>query len=695
MNFLKVLTVALFLLATLFLPGVARCGEGDYDRGVAYLRAGKVDEAIRLLEPLALSRRDDPYLAYHLGVAFTKAGRLDDAYSAYARLSDLSGRKAEDEFRLSVAFTNLGVAYYRDKAFDKARSCLSRSLALDPKDGDCKYYLGLIGMEKGEFDAAIADLNSALALKSGDPKDKAAIQNAIGTAYYRQEKNDRAIEEFTKTLQTDPENIEALYRLGALNYKEGGYSAARPFYERISSRGSLDEVTKKALATAYFNMGVDFQDRDRPGLAADMFGKAEAIRPDDPDIRFYRGYNLMAVERYEDAADELKKALELKPDMPKAKAQLEVAGRFASEKYLSSATGFMGKGDFYSALPLCEKASSFDPACAEVVKGLKEARAGVEADTAARAAKARGLLASGDFVGAVRESRELKRLNPASKASAGLEREVSAKVASVVADYSAKAREAEGRGALGKAAGYYTMLVDVNPDDKASAESARRLKARIDDTRQKAKKALEDGSLASARDSYVTLLKYTPEDEDAKKGMREAEDKIAKEVARQLAKARDAVDSGDIKAASQCVARALELSPGYDEAVALRAKIASRVRETAQRYAREGESYLADGKKEKAAESFRAALAVDPGNDMAQSGLDKVRPSTSASVATVAPGAPDDSVRKLYLKGVEYYTKGMLADAVATWKEVLKLDPDNDKARSSIAKAEQKLRATP
>jgi cytochrome c-type biogenesis protein CcmH/NrfG len=54
----------------------------------------------------------------------------------------------------------------------------------------------------------------------------------------------------------------------------------------------------------------------------------------------------------------------------------------------------------------------------------------------------------------------------------------------------------------------------------------------------------------------------------------------------------------------------------------------------------------------------------------------------------------EDRVRKVYLKGVEHYTEGDLEKAIEAWREVLKLDPANEKASSSIKRAEEKLRQT-
>jgi cytochrome c-type biogenesis protein CcmH/NrfG len=61
-------------------------------------------------------------------------------------------------------------------------------------------------------------------------------------------------------------------------------------------------------------------------------------------------------------------------------------------------------------------------------------------------------------------------------------------------------------------------------------------------------------------------------------------------------------------------------------------------------------------------------------------------------VAAPAAVVDEQEVRRVYLQGVEHYTKGELAEAIASWREVLKLDPKNEKASSNIARAEDKLK---
>ncbi len=643
---IKGILVIFFLAA--FIPA-ALASDADYEKGVAYLRAGKVDEALMILEPLAAKDPGNPFIEYHLGLAYYKADRLGQASDAFEKTQALAKDGAQRDFGLSAAFCNVGIGHFRKKEYDRAGKSFERALSLDPEDGDSRYYLGLVRAEQQDYPGALKELERASALKTLD-KDRALVQNAVGMVYYKEEKAGRAMEEFNKTLSIDPYNIEALYYIGLLNYKENGYAAAKPYFDRIALMGAPDEKTRASLFTTFFNMGVDFQNRDKASAAAEMFEKASTLRPDDPEAHFYRGYNLMALERYDDAVPEFRQAISLKPDMARARAELEVAGKFASEKAQKAGAESMGKGEWYAALALYERAVKLDPSNADAKRGQRQAAAAVEKDTRDRMSKVRARLGRGEYLDAVEEANELLRLNPSSAEAVALGKQTRDRLAAVVEEYFAKAREAEEREALGEASGYYERLLKADPKNQAASDSLRQVNGRMDSERARADKAIEDGQLISARKSYERLLKYRPEDVDVQGRLKKLNEKIASEFARLLERARDAFDGKDYQRAVSIVGKALELSPQSKEALALNRKIGERVEQQQQ-----------------------------------QQQLQQQQAATAG-----AAGA--DEVRRLYLQGVEYYTNGQLQEALSAWRQVLKIDPGNEKAISSINKAEEKLK---
>ncbi len=511
------------------------------------------------------------------------------------------------EFNFAAAFANLGSAYYKAKDFVRSEKSLAIALEADPNDGDARYYMGLVKAEKKEFAAALAELEKARSAKAGDAAATALIRNAGGRIWYGQERYSDAIQEFSAALEADPDNFEALYYMGMINYKENGYSAAKTYFDRIVLKEQADEKTKDALATAFFNIGVDYQNRDKAGQAAEMFERAIRIKPNDADAHYYRGYNLFSLERYEDAASEFRQALELRPDMSRARAQLEVAQRASAESALKEASDASAMGELGSALALYEKAASLDPSNSDAAKGLKEAKARVERDINEKTPAVRAALSKGELPEAKELCGQIVRAYPGNRQAAELEKEVAGRIAAEVGSLRAKAKDAMQREALGEASGWYEKIIALDPTDGPAAKSLSQVQGRIQDERAKAKAAFDEGRLSAARKSYERLVKYLPEDLSAKKGLDDTMARIAAENAR------------------------------IQESEAARA---SQERQAAQ------------------------------------------------------PAASEQEIRRLYLEGVEHYTKGELREAVAKWREVLKLDPRNEKAAGSLAKVEEKIKET-
>jgi tetratricopeptide (TPR) repeat protein len=87
-----------------------------------------------------------------------------------------------------------------------------------------------------------------------------------------------------------------------------------------------------------------------------------------------------------------------------------------------------------------------------------------------------------------------------------------------------------------------------------------------------------------------------------------------------------------------------------------------------------------------AKEKFNEILKMDPNNTEANDYLSKLT-GTAAKVAV-----SKEEIKKLYYDGVSLYLDGQNKRAIAVWQKILLLDPENQEAKSSIAKAEMELK---
>jgi len=149
---------------------------------------GRVDEAIRLLEPLAIGTAADADALNSLGIAYARAGRREDA-----------------------------------------RRIFRRVVAVDPESSIPLENLGMLALDSGELDTARQYFDRAVQV---DPRSSRAHAGA-GNVALRRGDHERAIAEWSRAVQLDPRNADALYNAGTALARDGHLDEARPYLERF------------------------------------------------------------------------------------------------------------------------------------------------------------------------------------------------------------------------------------------------------------------------------------------------------------------------------------------------------------------------------------------------------------------------------------------------------------------------------
>jgi superkiller protein 3 len=129
--------------------------------GLAYLRAGKVDEAITHLgEALRLARPDAAdagILFYNLGNAEAARGNLDAAAGHFQSA-------IEKQPDLAEAYNNLGVMRQSAGRLAEAGKLYEQALAIKPAYAEAHNNLGVILQSEQKLDQAIAHFSEAVRL---------------------------------------------------------------------------------------------------------------------------------------------------------------------------------------------------------------------------------------------------------------------------------------------------------------------------------------------------------------------------------------------------------------------------------------------------------------------------------------------------------------------------------------------------
>jgi tetratricopeptide (TPR) repeat protein len=141
---------------------------------------------------------------------------------------EAADRKPQD-FDLQM---NAATTFYKLKAFDKATLYLERAIALKPKDTDALIALGNTKYDAGDFNAAATFYERALAIQ---PQNTEA-RTDLGNTYFQRQPPDfaRAIEEYRKTLKTNPRHEKAWQNIAAAALQLGNKSIAREAIEELS-----------------------------------------------------------------------------------------------------------------------------------------------------------------------------------------------------------------------------------------------------------------------------------------------------------------------------------------------------------------------------------------------------------------------------------------------------------------------------
>ncbi|MBR1761157.1 MAG: tetratricopeptide repeat protein [Schwartzia sp.] len=203
-------------------------------RGHAYKRKQMYDEAIAdFSRALALNPSNaDAY--FNRAYAYQNKGLYDEAIADFSRGLDIKPNATD--------YTNRAQLYSKKGLYDEAIADFSQAIAVhsddvvsfDPLSKDLLYfYRGNAYFDKGLYDKAIADYSQALVVHGtiiasshpfhelwGSMLDLGVVYNNRGTAYALKGEFDAAIADFNRALAVNPNDAAAYYRRGFIYGKK-------------------------------------------------------------------------------------------------------------------------------------------------------------------------------------------------------------------------------------------------------------------------------------------------------------------------------------------------------------------------------------------------------------------------------------------------------------------------------------------
>lgn len=339
------------------------------------------------------------------------------------------------------------------------------------------------------------------------------------------------------------------------------------------------------------------------------------------------------------AEERLNQILQIAPDHAQAKEELERLHRRRQqhlEKLVKTGDQALDQGDLKTALAAYNDALAIDGA-------FEPARAGRE--------KANGLIDS------------------------------------LISEHLREARRARQAGQLAQAADAYRRALALRPQPEIRRELEtlqQTSRERIETLQQRIEKALKRSDLQTAAHLLKQLERLTPETEIARNLRSRVQTRTREHIHLLLASAAEHLQQMRYKAALTDFRRVLELEPDNKRAQKGLNRVRNILSDRLKALLVQTDAALGQGQYGRARALLQEARSLDAYNaevDQKEARLAQLEKS----------GLKPEDAPRLYLQGIDLYTRGQYRQAIDIWKQVLELDPKHERARSNISKAERKL----
>lgn len=332
-----------------------------------------------MLEPKNAGAYNNRGLAYH------RNREYDRAIAEYDQAINLDPK-------LAVVYNNRGKAHYDKGERDRAIDDYGEAIRLDPKLADAYTNRGNAYQDKGERNRASADFSRARRLNpyvgddAGDaatceqklgpvaiaacdsivarnPND-AEAHNHRGNANYRNFKYDRAIADYDQAIRLNPKLATAYYSRGAAYYRKHDNDRAESDFEQAMKFGFGSEDNR--TISGHEAPAVDFAlctDSGYAGIAGCT--RSIMLNPKDANIYSFRGTAYFRNGEYDRAIADYGEAIRMQPH---------------ADYYAERGDAYSGKGEYERAIADYDQALTLNRNHA----GARKSRERAQATLAAR-----------------------------------------------------------------------------------------------------------------------------------------------------------------------------------------------------------------------------------------------------------------------------------------------------------------------
>lgn len=272
---------------------------------------------IRSVKTLGKPDITDKYL-YHMRLA--EKYNTEKKYNLAVNEYLISLKYELPEYEVYEASFRLGVAYFKNKSFDKAVQAFTNTIKINPAYGMAWKWLAKANYEIKSYTNAIAAAEKALSINPGDFE--AHLMLGIASAYIG--KYTIAEYECRKAWRINPDDIRNYHFLGIIYDLQGKYRTSITMYEKAIEKpsGASMFILHKNKAHGLLKLAKVQKKKNENEKAQESLELAhrefkatvEEINDKDPETFYLWGQTLRGMKDYENALVKLDKASFLKPD---------------------------------------------------------------------------------------------------------------------------------------------------------------------------------------------------------------------------------------------------------------------------------------------------------------------------------------------------------------------------------------------
>ncbi|MEO6951347.1 MAG: tetratricopeptide repeat protein [Polyangia bacterium] len=278
--------------------------EARLSYGELLWEGGDLDPAKAQLEQVLAAQPNNISARRTLALIYAAKGQTQDLQSELEKVAELS--PDDIDIRLDLAS-----AYQRTGALDKAIFAYEEVIRRQPKNAIAWKFVGDCYRRKGEPDKAVTAYQRVMKLSPEDPRP----YFLLGAAYEESGQDVKAEAVFQEAQQFHRYLGEAWVNLGGIAYRRGDLSKAFWYLSRAVQRAPM-------RPKAHYNYALVLSAKKDRERALDELKVAADLDPEDPEIHYLSGVELLRLGRFDEAHHEFEETLKRRPDHADARHNL-------------------------------------------------------------------------------------------------------------------------------------------------------------------------------------------------------------------------------------------------------------------------------------------------------------------------------------------------------------------------------------